>query len=109
LGDLDPATAARPSARRPRVNDSVFAGLEGLVQDRQFIIAGDWNTARLFDSSLPGTAGAEFFARARERGWFECVWEKLGEEVQTWFRAGNRPYQLDHAFCDPLSGIGYRR
>src|SRR5439155_16093202 len=56
------------------------------------------------DSSYPGTAGAEFFARVRERGWFDCVWEKCGEEMQTWFRAGDRPYQLDHAFCDPALG-----
>jgi hypothetical protein len=104
LGDIDPVAAARPSAGRARVNDVVFAGLAEFVRDRQFIIAGDWNTARLFDSSNPGTAGAEFFARARERGWFECVWEKRGEEVQTWFRAGDRPYQLDHAFCDPALG-----
>jgi len=104
LGTLDPATVTRPSVGRPRVNDVVFAGLEALVRERRFIIAGDWNTARLFDSSYPGTAGAEFFARARERGWFECVWVKCREELQTWFRAGNRPYQLDHAFCDPALG-----
>jgi hypothetical protein len=109
LADLDPSTAARPSAGRPRVNDVVFASLEEIVRDRQFIIAGDWNTARLFDSSSPGTAGAEFFARARERGWFECVWENRGEEVQTWFRPGNRPYQLDHAFCDPARGDRLQR
>jgi exonuclease III len=26
--------------------------------------------------------------------------------MQTWFRPGNRPYQLDHAFCHP--GLGAR-
>src|SRR6266542_3032971 len=36
MGDLDPATVSRPSARRPRVNDVVFAGLDELVRDRQF-------------------------------------------------------------------------
>jgi hypothetical protein len=104
LGDLDPATLSRSSVGRPRINDLVFTGIEELVRGRPFIVAGDWNTARLFDSTLPGAAGAEFFARAREKGWFECVWEKLGMEVQTWFRAGNRPYQLDHVFCDTALG-----
>jgi endonuclease/exonuclease/phosphatase (EEP) superfamily protein YafD len=104
VGNLDPASASRPSIGRPRINDVVFMGLRDLVRDRPFLVAGDWNTARLFDSTYPGTAGAEFFARAHENGWFECVWEKRRAEVQTWFRRGNRPYQLDHVFSDPALG-----
>jgi hypothetical protein len=104
LGSLDVAAATRPSTHGPWVNDVVFAGLDALVRARRFIVSGDWNTARLFDSVYPGTAGTEFFDRARERGWFECVRKIHEAEVQTWFRTGNRPYQLDHAFCDSALG-----
>jgi endonuclease/exonuclease/phosphatase family metal-dependent hydrolase len=104
IGMLDPATVSRQSVGRPWVNDVVFAGLEEMVRGRRFIAAGDWNTARLFDAAYGGTAGAEFFDRAREHGWVECARKLHPEEVQTWFRAGNRPYQLDHVFCDPALG-----
>ena len=104
LGTLDPAEASRPSIGRPRINDVVFTGLRGLVAGRPFLVAGDWNTARAFDDVYPGSAGQEFFARAHQSGWFDCVWEKHGTELRTWFRDGNRPYQLDHMFCDPALG-----
>jgi len=100
LGSLDAAVVSRRSAGRPRVNDVVFAGIEPIVREKPFIVSGDWNTARLFDSVYEGTAGAEFFDRAGERAWFECARKMHPEEVRTWFRPGNRPYQLDHAFCD---------
>jgi exonuclease III len=50
------------------------------------------------------TRPAEGTRRGASEGWFDCIWEKCGEEMQTWFRAGDRPYQLDHAFCDPALG-----
>jgi hypothetical protein len=96
---LDSASASRPSARRPRINDVVFIGLDKLVVDRQFIVAGDWNTARIQGSALGKKLGAEFFERARDRGWSECV-PKNGKEVRTWFGAGDHLRQDDHAFCD---------
>lgn len=43
---------------------------------------------------------AEFFDRAQERGWVECVWRMQNEEVRTWFRGDDQHYQLDHVFCD---------
>lgn len=106
LGDLDPAAIARPSRQHPMINDIVFAGLEDLVRDRRFIVAGDWNVARLIDQKQPGTGGREFFERVHAQGWFDCVWEKHGEELQTFFRGSGEPYQDDHVFCDP--GLGAR-
>ena len=103
MGGVDPSVAARLSVGHPRVNDVVFVGLEGLVGDR-FIVAGDWNTGREQGSQRARNAGAEFFERARQRGWYDCVWDKLGKEVQTWFRAGDSLRQNDHAFCD--QGLG---
>lgn len=100
MGNLDPEEARRPSLTHPNLNDVVFAGLAEIVEGQRFIVSGDWNAARLFDSTWGGTAGVEFFARPKDRGWYDCVWETRGEEVQTFFREGNAPYQLDHAFCD---------
>jgi len=105
LGDLDPAGAARPSARRPRVNDLVFMRLDELVRDwPSFLVAGDWNTARQQGSEHGRRVGQEFFDRASENGWYDCVWEKLRKEVQTWFRQGDHLRQDDHAFCDQELG-----
>jgi exonuclease III len=42
----------------------------------------------------------------RQAGWYDCVYDKLGKEVQTWFRAGDHLLQDDHAFCNP--GLGDR-
>lgn len=100
LGDLDPETIARPSVPRPRVNDLTFHELADLVGER-FIAAGDWNTGR---TQASATAGEEFFVRAHERGWYDCVWDRFGIEVRTWFREGDALVQDDHVFCDPSLG-----
>jgi hypothetical protein len=103
LGDLRPDEARRPSARVPRVNDAIFAGLLRLVGER-FIVTGDWNTARKQGSEYKDKLGGEFFARARDQGWYDCVGEKYGkEEVRTWFGAG-QIRQDDHVFCDQVLG-----
>jgi hypothetical protein len=102
LAGLDPATIARPSVKRPRINDVVFAGLEELARERTpFIFGGDWNTGR---SQSNKKAGEEFFSRARDSAWYDCVWEKRGEEVRTWFREGDLIIQNDHVFCDKALG-----
>ena len=100
LGHLDPKTIARPSFPRPRVNDLIFHELADLVGER-FVAAGDWNTRR---TQASATAGEEFFARAHQRGWHDCVWDTLGIEVQTWFREGDTLVQDDYVFCDPSLG-----
>jgi len=68
-----------------RVNDAVFGGLERLVGER-FIVGGDWNTARDQRSGRGQKAGTEFFERAHARGWYDCAWDTLHHEVQTFFR-----------------------
>jgi exonuclease III len=73
------------------------------VVDERFIVAGDWNTARKQGTEKASRIGAEFFERAEHRGWHDCVWEKGGGEVKTWFGSG-RILQDDHAFCDPALG-----
>jgi len=84
--------------------DLVFDCLARHVQGQRFVIAGDWNNARLFDTTMPHYNGAsvEFFRRCRDREWFECH-EAKGEQ-RTFLKEGSQPYQLDHAFCDGVSG-----
>ena len=100
LGDVDPATVARDSVPQPRTNDLIFFELTGLVGDR-FIAAGDWNTGR---TQASARAGVEFFERAHNSGWYDCVWDTFGREERTWFREGDALIQDDHAFCDPSLG-----
>lgn len=100
LGDLEPQTVARKSVPQPKVNDLIFHELAGLIEG-SFIAAGDWNTGRTQKSVR---AGIEFFERAHERGWHDCVWDKFGKEVQTWFGKGHTLIQDDHVFSDPVLG-----
>lgn len=69
--------------------------------DARFLISGDWNVSPdLWDKHHPNMHEADFFARARADGWVDCYRQFHDEEGQTWFRKNDRPYQLDHAFCD---------
>jgi endonuclease/exonuclease/phosphatase family metal-dependent hydrolase len=84
--------------------DLAFDCLARRVQGQRFVVAGDWNNARLFDTTMPHYNGAsvEFFRRCAAREWFECH-EAKGEQ-RSFLKAGSHPYQLDHAFCDLASG-----
>jgi exonuclease III len=67
-----------------------------------FIIAGDWNTARLLGDKYATRgefSGEAFFERAAQMGWIECMTRFHEDEVRTWFREGDDHYQLDHVFC----------
>src|SRR5439155_6154341 len=86
-----------------RHNDAIFAGLATLIEGRRFILAGDWNTARRQATERASKAGEEFFARVREAGWYDCVWNKRQDEIRTWFGQG-KLQQDDYVFCDPSLG-----
>lgn len=75
----------------PYLNDLAFTALARTIGDRQFVVAGDWNTCRKY------RGGPEFFSRAKAYGWIEC--HALPEE-QTYFGKSAGGYQLDHAFVD---------
>jgi endonuclease/exonuclease/phosphatase (EEP) superfamily protein YafD len=97
---LDIDRIRRPMLDQPFHNDLAFHGLAQLI-DGPFIIGGDWNTSRLFDDDAKHAgAGSAFFDRAERQGWVECLWQMHGEEQRTWFRQGDRSFQLDHLFCD---------
>jgi hypothetical protein len=100
-GDLKPITF--PDAKL-WYSDLAWGALDAHVQGGRFIVGGDWNTSRLFDidKSFDPPIGAAFFIRARQHGWHECHGDQ--NEERTFLKAGTRPYQLDHLFCDRRTG-----
>ena len=106
LGDLVPEEIRRPSHRHPYRTDVAFALVRQRVGAGRFLVAGDWNVSRLWDTNRSITECHEFFDRAAEAGWVEC---SLSEpEVRTWFRGSEPPYQADHVFCDSRTGTAVR-
>ena len=91
----------RPSLELAWHNDLAAAALADIsVGFDGFIISGDWNTARLFDKTMGGTACAEFFAMRADNGWYESLRKFYAAEVQTYCDPKNKPYELDHMFTD---------
>lgn len=80
--------------------DVPYAIYRDLVGDR-FLVSGDWNVSPvLWDRHHTNSHEGEFFVRAAKHGWFDCYRQFHEDEGRTWFRGNDRPYQLDHAFCD---------
>jgi len=91
----------RPSLELAWHNDLAVAALADIsVGFDGFIISGDWNTARLFDKIMGGTACAEFFAMRTDNGWYESLRKFYADEVQTFLAPKGKPYELDHMFTD---------
>ena len=103
LAGLDADAVRRPSVDVPWRNDLAYSAYRELAAGRRFLVSRDWNTARLWDKVYGGTGGAEFFDRAVADGWVECHRKFHDTEGRTWFRGAEQPYQLDHAFCDPIT------
>ncbi len=101
---LDPEAIKRPGQAAPFCSDVGYAIQRERVQGRRFLVSGDWNTARLWDQTHPGTGQVDFFTRAEADGWVECYRRfHPKSEGRTWFRGRDAPYQMDHAFCDPAT------
>lgn len=103
----DHGALKRPGCEQAWHCDLVAAALRPWAGTK-FVIAGDWNTARLFDTTYPGQwpdAGKDFFALLAGWEWDETARRLHPEEIAT-FRSQNEgpklgDYQLDHMFTDP--------
>lgn len=73
--------------------------LSPLLLSHNFILGGDLNSSLLFDKQ-PGGQEAQLFANLAALGFVDLRPRHAIEEVQTFFRAGTRPFQLDHVFAD---------
>jgi len=101
LVGFDPLRIKRPTEPVAYKNDVAYALYRDRVHGRRFIVSGDWNIARLWDTLHPGAHETDFFTRAEADGWVDCYRLFNEDEGRTWFRGRDAPYQLDHAFCDP--------
>lgn len=101
--DADSAAARRPSRARAGHNDLAALMLQEMQSDR-FVFAGDWNVARLFDTTAPKTApgNGEFFEMRESHGWRDAMRRFHSAEVRTYLSSGTAPFELDHAFLDEV-------
>ena len=67
----------------------------------RFVIGGDWNAARHWDTVHGGRASMKFFDGLAARGMVDCHWTQHQKEVQSvWRRQDRNGYQCDHVFVD---------
>jgi endonuclease/exonuclease/phosphatase family metal-dependent hydrolase len=109
LAGRHPASVKLPLDRTAWLRDVAYVMCRELVRDQRFLASGDWNTSpQLWDQRHPGRHEVDFFTRARGDGWIDCYGRFHADEGRTWFHEGHAPYQLDHAFCDPVTAEGLR-
>lgn len=82
-------------------SDVVFHVISEMLEPEQlFIIGGDWNEARMWDTVRGRPeGGVEFFERALSQGWRDALRKAHEEERETCFRGPHR-YETDHIFTD---------
>jgi exonuclease III len=101
LGGRDPDAVRTPRYKVPYRRDVAYAIYHDRVAGQRFLVSGDWNIARLWDTNHRNTSEIDFFLRAERDGWIDCYQRLHPEgEGRTWFRGDDPPYQMDHAFCD---------
>lgn len=82
----------------------IFDDLMRLLPGRCFVAGGDFNAARSMDQMSWSVSGnVEFFDRIEASGFRPALGRFHNGEVQTYFKAKQHPYQLDHLYCDPNS------
>jgi exonuclease III len=97
--DVDIASVKTPSAGRVWPGDLLWRATRALPSSgASAVLGGDWNTSLRFDEVYGPRGNAEFFDRMRDSGWCDAMKKFQEAEVQTYFRAGKGPYQLDHVF-----------
>lgn len=78
---------------------NIFAALSPVLQNRQFIVGGDFNSCRLIDKVQGTKYHTEFFESIESNGFFNCHRKFYDDEQQTfWGKKTKYPYQDDHLF-----------
>jgi hypothetical protein len=97
VSDTDMRNLRRPECNEPPfLNDMAFMALARIIDNRRFLVAGDWNTCRKY----PG--GQQFFARAKSQGWVEC--HRQPEEQSFFLPKATRV----HSHCDVSNVTAHR-
>ena len=103
LAGRDLESVRLPHYPTASLRDVAYVISRDLARGRRFLAAGDWNTSPQRWDEFHATHEADFFQRAADDGWVDCFRRFHAEEGRTWFRGEDRPYQQDHAFCDPAT------
>jgi endonuclease/exonuclease/phosphatase family metal-dependent hydrolase len=82
---------------RPNL-DKAFAALEPLLRDRSFVVGGDLNLSRNYDTAYGTAHHTEFLDGLPTRGFFDCMRKFHPEEQRTFWGRTTRDYQNDHLF-----------
>lgn len=82
--------------------------LRDVLRDQAFILGGDLNSALAFDTNYGGRENELLFANLAESGFVDLRLRHQREEVQTYYKARTRPYQLDHVFADRTTELRVR-
>jgi len=101
LSDADHLRIKRSGCKRAWNNDVAASALRGWAEGSEFVIGGDWNTARAFDEMYGEQwpeAGREFFEVTARWGWCESLRKFHPDEVRTYLDSKSAPYELDHLF-----------
>lgn len=73
--------------------------LKPVLAGKQFLFGGDLNASLLSDT--PGkTYEATLFENLATLGYTDIRHRHSADEVQTYFKPGNRPFMLDHLYAD---------
>ena len=77
----------------------IAAELGPVLGGSHFFMGGDLNSARLFDSKS-NQENRRLFENLDALGYRDTRLRHHADEVQTFFKSGCRPFQLDHVFAD---------
>jgi len=103
LPDADPVVAVSVHARilagyvRPNL-DQAFDVLEPLLLGRSFVLGGDLNLSRNYDTAYGTSHHTQFLDGLTTRGFFDCMRKFHPEEQRTFWGRTTRDYQNDHLF-----------
>lgn len=78
---------------------NIFDALSPILENREFIIGGDFNSCRLIDKVQKTKYHTAFFDKIETNGFFNCHQKFHEVEQQTfWGKRTKQPYQDDHLF-----------
>lgn len=99
-GDLpDREGIARCSAKEMWEIEVIAHELSPVVASHKFVFGGDLNSSLMFDKK-PGGQEARLFENLANLGFKDTRPRHSSAEVQTFFKSGKRPFQLDHVYAD---------
>lgn len=82
---------------RPNL-DRAFEAVEPLLRERSFVLGGDLNLSRKYDTVYGTSHHTEFLDGLATRGFFDCVRKFHPQEQRTFWGRTKHDYQNDHLF-----------